>query len=330
MKIKHQTISLIVIAAALTILSGCRALNTKEPQVKRFEKDLFALELNSPEKINSLKENYPDFFPVFCSDIIAIGPANSPTIHETLAQFVNDPVIRSIYEMTDSVYPDLDSYSHKIHAGLKKFNKMLDVSDTVQLISYISGFNQSFVSIPGVLGISLDNFLGAETEYYKHLAIPKYLRQTMDPNHLSINAVRAWILSEVTEPPETKTLLDHMIYEGKILYLLKESMTKEKECDIFNYSQDQLEWCLQYESIMWEYIIEKELLYSPDRILISRITKEAPFVREFGQESPGRAGSWLGYRIVKSYMKKTGQSASELISVKDSKEILAESRYRPR
>ena len=80
---------------------------------------------------------------------------------------------------------------------------------------------------------------------------------------------------------------------------------------------------------MWEYIIENKLLYSPDRILISRMTKEAPFVREFGQESPGRAGSWLGYKIVKAYMKKTNDSPLELINIKDSKEILSNSRYRP-
>jgi antitoxin component HigA of HigAB toxin-antitoxin module len=329
MKINKQTLPLLIIVTVIILFAGCRALDTKNTEIKRFEKDLFTLELNSPEKIRELKENYPDFFPVFCSEIISIGPANSPQIHEILAQFVKDPVITQIYEMTDSVYPDLNNYENEIHVGLNNFNKMLDISDTIQLISYISGFNQSFVSIPGILGISLDNFLGAETEYYKHLAIPQYLRQSMDPEHLSVNAVRAWILSEVREDPEMKTLLDHMIYEGKILYLLKESLPKEKEYNIFNYSQEQLEWCLQYEANMWEYIIEKELLYSPDRILISRITREAPFVREFGQESPGRAGSWLGFRIVSSYMKKTGQSASELINTIDSRKILSESRYRP-
>ena len=80
---------------------------------------------------------------------------------------------------------------------------------------------------------------------------------------------------------------------------------------------------------MWKYPVENELLYSSDHSLISRLTNEAPFVRAFGRESPGRAGSWIGYRIVDSYMNKTGTKPVELIKNQDTQTILSESRYRP-
>lgn len=328
-KLKYKRVLISVLVVATILLSGCNKLKTTSPELKRFEKDLFISGQIDSQKINDLTENYPDFFSVFCSEIISIGPYNSPQTSILLEQFVSDPVISRVYYMVDSIFEDINSITKSISAGLENFNKLNNRNDTIQLITFISGFNQSFVSLPGVLGISLDNFMGAETEYYKQLAIPTYLRQMMSPEHLSVNAVRAWIMSEFSETNSISTLLDNMIYQGKILYLLSESLPRAKKHEIMNYSPEQMEWCNEYESTMWEYLVEHELLYSADRILISRMTKDAPFVREFSQDSPGKAGSWLGFKIVEAFMKKTKIHPSELVSIKDSRRILADSRYRP-
>ena len=151
----------------------------------------------------------------------------------------------------------------------------------------------------------------------------------MSPDFIGIDAVRAWIMSEVVKPNTLINLLDNMIYQGRILYLLRESIPGVKDYMIHRYSEEQLGWCRENEGAMWKYLIENELLYSGDHILISRLTNEAPFVREFGRESPGRAGSWIGFRIVESYMKKTGSRVIDLVKNQDTKTILSESRYRP-
>ncbi len=314
----------------MLLISSCSNTTNSKQLTYRFDQDLF--ELNSLDNINgidSLKVKYPQFFSLFCSDIIGIGPDTSGDLPEYLNQFLTDQVIIRVHEITDSVYRDFQDISESIHKGIDRFNKSLSINDTVKLIGYISGFNQSFVSLPGILGIGLDNYLGGDIRYYQQLAIPIYLRQKMDPEYLAVDAVRAWIMSETPQTPEMKTLLDNMITEGKILYLLHESMPKTEKHKIFRYKKEQLEWCLENEKPMWEFLLENELLYSTDRLLISRFTKDAPFIREFGQESPGRAGSWLGFKIVQSYMKRTGTEASDLINTKDAIAIFSESRYRP-
>ncbi len=319
-----------ILLAALLILSGCEDLAKSDQTTYRLEQDLFALTgAQDLSAFDNLKEKYPDFFPLFCSEIIGIGSDTSNLLPDYMNQFLEDPVILSIKETTDSVYPDLLDIAEDIHLGIDRFENIISRYDTVKLISYISGFNQSFVSLPGILGLGLDNYLGANSEYYQQLAIPKYIRQTMDPEFLVVDAVRAWIMSETTAPEAINSLLDHMIHEGKILYLLKESISPKKEYKIFRYSKEQMEFCIENERSMWEFIIENELLYSSDHLLISRMTKEAPFIREFGTESPGRVGSWLGFRIVQRYMKRTGTTASDLIRLEDSKTILSESKYRP-
>ncbi len=314
----------------LILLSGCKNQARPDHKINRFDQDLFSLTLAKDHgDLNSLKAKYPLFFPLFCSEIIGIGPDTASGAAEFINQFLTDPVILSVKETTDSVYPDLHDIAENIHMGIDRFGDITSRNDTVKLIFYISGFNQSFVSLPGILAVGLDNYLGSDAIYYQNLAIPKYIRKTMDPEFIVVDAVRAWIMSEIEPSGMINTLLDHMIHEGKILYLLNESFPTKEMNKVFRYSREQLEWCEENERSMWEFIIENELLYSSDRLLISRLTKEAPFIREFGPESPGRAGSWLGFRIVQRFMQKTSISASELIKIEDTKTILSESRYRP-
>ena len=329
MKTKHRTLILFIFTITFFLTSGCNRLKTNWPEHKRLEKDLFISSQIDAKTLVELNEKYPDFFSVFCSEIISIGSHNSAQTSTYLEQFTGDPVINRVFKMVDSIYADFNSYSRTIQNGLGRYNKILDRNDTIQLITFISGFNQSFVSLPGILGISLDNFMGSETEYYQQLAIPNYLRQTMNPEDLSVNAVRAWIMSEFSKTDDNSTLLDNMVYQGKILYLLSESLPGIDEHKIFNYSSEQMKWCKSHESTMWEYLLEHELLFSADRALINRMTNDAPFVREFSQDSPGKAGCWLGFRIVQSFMKKTKFSPSELLNCKDARKILADSRYRP-
>ena len=55
---------------------------------------------------------------------------------------------------------------------------------------------------------------------------------------------------------------------------------------------------------MWEYLVEHDMLFSTDPMLIKKLTGDAPFTSYFTSESPGRAANWIGFRIVESYMRK--------------------------
>jgi hypothetical protein len=327
---EKKYLTLPVILVFIIVIQSCRTVPESIHQIKRFEKDLFLSERVIDDiTIDSLRNKYPAFLPVFCTDIIRVGPDTTETAVSQLNEFIRDPVIRQVYRMVDTIFENFRPYEDQIFNGIGKFMEKTGSFEGLTIITYISGFNQSFATLPGIIATSLDNYIGPETEYYSELSIPKYLRQTMGPDYLAIDAVRAWIISELRQPQGASTLLDHMIYEGMVLYYLRNSLPREEEHKIFRYSDEQLEWCKDYEASMWNYILENELLYSTDRMIISRMTGEGPFVREFGQDSPGRAGSWLGYRIFESYMKKQGKGSKWPLFVDDPKHILSESRYRP-
>ncbi|MBQ3895705.1 MAG: hypothetical protein II734_01185, partial [Paludibacteraceae bacterium] len=129
---------------------------------------------------------------------------------------------------------------------------------------------------------------------------------------------------------ENGTLLQSIIDNGKLLYLMNIVMPGRTDKDIMGYNDQQYEWCVNNEKQMWNYLIEEKRLYNTSHLVISKFVNPAPFTSEFPQESPGQAVLWLGMRIVESYMDNNKNiGLKELMAEKNAQKILEESNYKP-
>ena len=133
-------------------------------------------------------------------------------------------------------------------------------------------------------------------------------------------------------PPKDKTLLAEMIYAGKELYLKDLILPKYTDSDKIGYTPEQIKWSEENEGYMWRYFLEDQLLYSTDSKLSNRFINPAPFSKfylEIDNESPGRVGAWIGWQIVRSYMKNNEVSLDQLLQM-DATEIFNQSKYKPK
>ncbi|MBK8443668.1 MAG: hypothetical protein IPL35_09760 [Sphingobacteriales bacterium] len=72
------------------------------------------------------------------------------------------------------------------------------------------------------------------------------------------------------------------------------------------------------------------MLYETESRKVDKYVHEAPTSSGMPPESPGNIGSWIGWRIVDSYMKKNPNLSLEaLIQMKDGQQILQASGYKP-
>ena len=116
------------------------------------------------------------------------------------------------------------------------------------------------------------------------------------------------------------------------MYLKDVLIPESTDADKIGYTAQQLLWCQENEVYMWEYFIQKQLLYNEDSKLLARFINPAPFSKfylEIDNESPGRVGTWLGWQIVRSYMDNNQVSVAELMQ-KDAIEIFKKSKYKPK
>lgn len=312
-------------------IAGCtRPKKTNHQPVIRFEKLVFSIPTaNLSDSIRLNHNNLVPFFRIFNEEIIRVGPDTLPGYAGQLERFTSDTLIRNLYHEVEKSAGLFQESCQQVYEALDRLEPLTGQKGPGFLVTFISGFNQSFITLRGCMGIGVDNYLGTESWYYAGLGIPLYLRKNMNPANITADAVRAWLYSELPAPADEGGFLDRMIYEGKLYYIASKLLPKHSDQYLFHYSDKQLRWCLDQEKAMWKYMAEQKILFSTDRLNVRKFIEEAPFTRDFGNDSPGRVGIWIGFRIVSSYVKASGISLRDLIGMTNSKEILSGSKYHP-
>ncbi len=298
--------------------------------LQRFEQDLFTLKSFSPDTLQALRKKYPDFYDAFVENIIRIGRVDDPYIGLYLQKFVTDPTVSEVYDYTQNKWNDFDSHFQQLQNAFTRYRQVFPDKTIPGIITFVSGFNYGIVVDSAYLALGLDMFLGQDCKYYPMLALPKYKIKQMNKENMVPMALHGWLSTEFELADPSADLLTQMIHQGKILFTLKSLLPDTPDSLIFSFTQKKLDWCMENETQLWYYLVDNELLYSQDEKQVMRFLGDAPFVSGLPKESPGRAGQWLGYRIVKKYMNKFPQTTlRQLFEIQDGKQILIRSKYKP-
>jgi hypothetical protein len=335
-------IAMFVILMLMTpVVSSCRKnhyrISTSSINVrlgiKRLEKDLFSM---NPNEINAsvpdLKKKYGDFLQLF-SYVINAGDINNSDFGDFLAGFCTDKLNYEVYASVMKKYPDVLWIESDLQEVFRHYLYYFPERKVPAVFTCTTGFNNSIITGDSILGIGLDRYLGPDCDYYKRLDIYKYLSDRMTPDNIVPDCIFAWGTSEwdfsVLNYP-VDNVLSEMIHEGKLKYYEKCMLPEVADEIIFGFTKDQFKFCRNNEKQMWQYLIEKDLLFNTDKFTIRKLTGEAPFTSFFTNESPGRASVWIGFRIVESYMMKNPHiPLNDLMKNVDVQSILEKAKYNP-
>jgi hypothetical protein len=299
--------------------------------IKRLDRDIFKVKPENKQiVIKELSQTYGSFFDDYSENILALGNPSDSLYSTYLNTFLTDSMRVISRIKIDSVFNDMSGLQKKLEDGFRHYKYYFPNNQIPEIITIISGFNQSVVMTRDAIGISLDNYLGAKCPYYVMLGMPEYKRQNMYGDKIPTDVLYNWGISEFGINESKNDLISNMIYQGKMLYFLDAMFPEEPDYLKFGDKPEKLEWCKKNESVMWTYLIEHRLLFTTDWMNIVRFVGPAPFTSVFTTDSPGRAGAWLGWQIVKKYMKKNSDiSLQTLMSENDYQKILNDSGYSP-
>ncbi|OFX58251.1 MAG: hypothetical protein A2046_05460 [Bacteroidetes bacterium GWA2_30_7] len=300
-------------------------------KIHRFDSVLY--NINSDSVINyvpDLQKNYTEFFEIFNNKIINIGEPNQLAYSGYLTKFLTDNIIVEVLEKVNAEFKEFSNYQKEIELAFKHYKYYFKEKHIPDVYTYVSGFNQSIVTTENILGIGLDKYLGENSEYYKQLGIPAYLRYKMTKSRIIPDCMTAWALQEFDYNDSIDNLLNRMIYNGKVMYFLDAVLPTYEDSVKIAYKSTQIDWCIANEKSMWTYIVENKLLFSSEFINIKKMIDDGPNTSFFPQNSPSRTGVWLGWQIVKSYMKNNPEiTLPKLMNNSDYQKILNESKYKP-
>jgi gliding motility-associated lipoprotein GldB len=299
-------------------------------KIKHLDADLLKIK---PEEmaaaIPNLKKSYGEFFDLFTYQMIGIGGAEQTSFIETLNSFVADSLIS---QLQSAVAQNVDTIRLRsdLEAAFKHYKYYFPEKEIPRVYTCISGFNQSVVIAQNLLGVSLEKYMGAKSPYYEKLGLPAYKKKNMSQDKMVPEMMQGWADAEWPKSDKENTLFSNMIQQGKVLYFLDAIFPEMNDTLKVGYTKKQLDFCHKNEAKMWTYLAEHKMLFTTDRMSIKRFIDDAPYTAAFTEESPGRTASWLGWQIVRAYMKSHPEKKlPDLMNNQDFQEILNQSGYQP-
>jgi len=293
-------------------------------KILRYEQALFKLD---PVNINQdLKKIQKDYY------IFLEGNLNDPVKVVQIKSFINDPLIKETYKDINNVYKNLSYFDENLKLSLLRIKKTLDNFEIPKIYTYISGFiyEKPVIYLDTVMMIGLDCYLGKNYKIYSYYNIPAYTTEFMEKEYIVRDCIFAIGEDIVPQPKKNRSLLDLMVYRGKILYFTDLVLANTPDSIKIKYNTNQLEWCRKNEANVWAFFIEKNLLFSTDNNVVKKFMAEGPFTSAFSKNSPARIGEYIGWQIIRAYMKKNPKlTFNELIKIEDSQHILNASSYKP-
>jgi hypothetical protein len=301
-------------------------------KINRFEKAVFAIDTNNIiGGLQQLQKQYPDFTNFFIAEIINDGRFKDSA--QIIGGFIKSPYTRALQDSVQITFDDMTDVEKELSQAFRYYkyyfpNKPIPAVNTI-ISEYSKGV---FMYGDSTLCIGLDFFLGAQHGAYDAIEIPRYESRTYNKAHLVSTATQAVILNLMPEKPVGNRLLDAMIDNGKQLYILDKLLPSTPDSIKFKYTTAQLNWCRKNEGETWAHILSEKMLYSVKRAEWIKLVEPSPTgTPKMPVESPGRVGNYIGYRIIKAYMKKFPSTTLEqLIALPDAQKILDLSKYKPK
>jgi hypothetical protein len=312
-----------------------------ELQLQRFEQDFFSLDtLHLDASLQQLHEKYPSFMQPFVFQILS-GQGNVEVAKQDVKAFIR--TYKSLYDSSQQTCKNLDAELATLKHGLqyvKYYFPKYPVPD--KLLTFMAPLDAYFLlsdnSISGsmridsVFGAGLQLYLGSDFSVYKSAAFqekyPAYVSRRFSKEYIPVNCIKLLVDDIYPANLKGKPLIEQMIEAGKRLYVLDKLLPEVNDTLKTGYTKAQLQGVNENEINIWGYFIQNNLLYNTDPNTIKDYMNDGPNTTALGPASPGFIGQFVGWQIVKKWMKQKERSMDEMLKT-PAKQIFEEAKYKP-
>lgn len=333
---------LLCIVLGLLALQGCRSTVNFDVDVSGVNADVelvrFDLDFDtiSSSGIYSalpvLTQKYGDFVNLYLHGIIGMPEVETADFATQYSDFVSYCKVNNVFSDVNKLFPNDNSIADMMSEGARHYKYYFPQDTLPQIYTVVSGFQESVFPSDGIMIFSLDKYLGADCPVYGRIVgFDMYKRFRMVKSMMPVDYFRALAISKYPKSDDVAdNMLNEMIYQGRVQYFLKSMMPSAPDSLLWGYSGIQYKWAETYEENVWNYMIDKKILFEIDSHLIRNFTGEGPFTNAFGNQSAPGVASFCGFGIVCSFMANNpGVTLPELMRMQDLQEIYNRARYNP-
>lgn len=166
----------------------------------------------------------------------------------------------------------------------------------------IWGKPQSIIFCDSIMLIGLNHYLGENYEGYS--SFEAYRRAVKKPEMIPYDIAEALVATKYPyEAPDNQKVINRLVYEGILTEAKMRLVPDANLADALGYDEQQLQWLEEHEGQIWEKLVSTKTIFDSSETTADRLVLPTPSCPIISAETPGRAGRFIGYKIVESYLK---------------------------
>ncbi len=296
--------------------------------IRHFEQGLLAMDTTNIEQgIAKLAADYPLFFNgIYLPRILPV--LQDPKV---FSQFVKAPSVRSLLDSCSMITSNFSKEREGFKKAFAFYKHYMPNRRIPKIVTFTSEYTLgNFTYEDSLVGVGLDFFLGQGHSGYNLDFFPNYIQRTMEREYIVSKTIKT-LANDLVGPPAGSKLIDFMVTNGKVLYILDHLLPREQDSIKLEYTQEQVAWCNNNEKSIWAFLLDEELLYSTKQKEFKKYIDHSPNSPGMPEMAPGRTANYIGWKIIEAYMNRfPTTSFEELLNLKDAQAILTKSKYKPK
>lgn len=305
-------------------------------QLQRFDQDFFALDTSHFEQsVQQLHQKYPGFLQDFIFNILALPPQpdSNKVVERQVKLFIE--TYKPVQDAANNVFANMSGVQQEITRGFQFVNYYFPTYKLPKRLVTFLGPIDSYGNIltTDALAVGLQLYMGSGYSLYKNDAVqeqyPAYISRRFSKEYIAVNSIKTIIDDMFPDNTTGKPLIEQMVQSGKRLYLLDQLLPETADTLKSGYTKAQLDGCYSNESTIWSFFVQNDLLFSTDQSVTRDYMNDAPKTQVFGEAAPGLIGQFVGWQIVKKWMKKNDKTSLTELMNTNSKTIFEGAKYKP-
>ncbi len=198
--------------------------------IERFDQvEMLYLTTGDFAALQQMKTGYPSETRALIEDVLRLGRVDEPDINTRFLLFFQDSTLQTLMGDVEKQYHEVDDLSEQLTKAFFRLQHLLPSVEIPRVYTQIGSLDQSIVVGDGMLGISLDKYLGEDYPAYLKYGYTDEQRMMMTRQYIVPDCLGFYLLSRYPMSEDQSETTDSLAlhnarrnYMGRIQWVVNQ------------------------------------------------------------------------------------------------------------
>ncbi|MBR6964543.1 MAG: gliding motility protein GldB [Prevotella sp.] len=178
--------------------------------------------------LQQMNTNYSIETRTLIEKMLHLGTVDDPEISNKFLKFYQDTTLQVVIADAEAQYANMEDINKELSDAFARLQTQIPEFPVPAVYAQIGALNQSIVVGEGLIGISLDKYLGENYPLYLRYDYSQQQRQTMRREYIVPDCMSFYLISLYPmDNYDERSQMDRDLHMGKVMWIVNKVMTRQ-------------------------------------------------------------------------------------------------------